>query len=83
MQSLSRQDQPCEQKKNVKTVQLHRKQPDVRLIGLCEPKYSPFGPGRLDRQWTGVCAPATYPVIGNEKREKMQAKKNDSYLVHL
>ncbi|KAI4383616.1 hypothetical protein MLD38_009428 [Melastoma candidum] len=32
--------------------------PSVRPIGLREPKYSPFGHGRLDRQWTGVCAPA-------------------------
>ncbi|GLU00544.1 hypothetical protein SLE2022_404430 [Rubroshorea leprosula] len=29
----------------------------VRPIGLRGPKYSPFGPGRLDREWTGVCAP--------------------------
>ncbi|KAL0002601.1 hypothetical protein SO802_016382 [Lithocarpus litseifolius] len=35
--------------------------PNVRPIGLREPKYSPFGPGRLDRQWTGVCAPAVDP----------------------
>lgn len=32
--------------------------PTVRPIGLREPKYSPFGPSRLDREWTGVCAPA-------------------------
>lgn len=31
---------------------------NVRPIGLREPKYSPFGPGRLEREWTGVCAPA-------------------------
>ncbi|MCL7046510.1 hypothetical protein MKW94_027409 [Papaver nudicaule] len=31
--------------------------PDVRPIGLREPKYSPFGPSRIDRVWTGVCAP--------------------------
>ncbi|KAF8053508.1 hypothetical protein N665_1410s0011 [Sinapis alba] len=30
----------------------------VRPIGLREPKYSPFGPDRLNREWTGVCAPA-------------------------
>lgn len=32
--------------------------PNVRPIGLREPKYSPFGPGRVNREWTGVCAPA-------------------------
>ncbi|KAF8028429.1 hypothetical protein BT93_E1135 [Corymbia citriodora subsp. variegata] len=31
--------------------------PSVRPIGLREPKYSPFGPGRVNRDWTGVCAP--------------------------
>lgn len=31
--------------------------PSVRPIGLRGPKYSPFGPGRLSREWTGVCAP--------------------------
>lgn len=35
--------------------------PSVRPIGLREPKYSPFGPGRLNRDWTGVCAPAVDP----------------------
>lgn len=33
----------------------------MRPIGLREAKYSPFGPGRLDREWTGVCAPAVDP----------------------
>ncbi|KAJ4831290.1 hypothetical protein Tsubulata_020390 [Turnera subulata] len=37
--------------------------PEVRPIGLREPKYSPFGPGRLDRVWTGVCAPAVEPKV--------------------
>ncbi|XP_042502800.1 CRS2-associated factor 1, mitochondrial isoform X1 [Macadamia integrifolia] len=37
--------------------------PIVRPIGLREPKYSPFGPGRLDRPWTGVCAPAIDPTV--------------------
>lgn len=37
--------------------------PTVRPIGLREPKYSPFGPGRLDREWTGVCAPAVDPKV--------------------
>ncbi|XP_058084543.1 CRS2-associated factor 1, mitochondrial [Magnolia sinica] len=35
----------------------------VRPIGLREPKYSPFGPGRVNRPWTGVCAPATDPTV--------------------
>ncbi|XP_028769127.1 CRS2-associated factor 1, mitochondrial [Neltuma alba] len=37
--------------------------PSVRPIGLREPKYSPFGPGRLERPWTGVCAPAVDPKV--------------------
>lgn len=35
----------------------------MRPIGLREPKYSPFGPGRLDRVWTGVSAPAVDPTV--------------------
>ncbi|XP_002511770.2 CRS2-associated factor 1, mitochondrial isoform X1 [Ricinus communis] len=35
----------------------------VRPIGLREPKYSPFGPDRLDRAWTGVCAPVVEPKL--------------------
>ncbi|KAL2495593.1 Uncharacterized protein Fot_39350 [Forsythia ovata] len=31
--------------------------PNVRPIGLRKPKYFPFKRGRLDRGWTGVCAP--------------------------
>ncbi|XP_065864797.1 CRS2-associated factor 1, mitochondrial [Euphorbia lathyris] len=37
--------------------------PVVRPIGVREPKYSPFGPGRLDRVWTGVCAPVVEPKV--------------------
>ncbi|XP_024197417.1 CRS2-associated factor 1, mitochondrial, partial [Rosa chinensis] len=37
--------------------------PEARPIGLREPKYSPFGPGRLDRPWIGVCAPAVDPKV--------------------
>ncbi|KAL1543471.1 CRS2-associated factor 1, mitochondrial [Salvia divinorum] len=52
----------------------------VRPIGLREPKYSPFGPGRVDRVWTGVCAPAVDPKVGSagvdgeleEKRREMR-----------
>ncbi|KAF4352738.1 hypothetical protein F8388_003391 [Cannabis sativa] len=33
--------------------------PSVEPIGFREsPKFSPFGPGRLDRKWTGTTAPA-------------------------
>ncbi|KAK3035624.1 hypothetical protein RJ639_033152 [Escallonia herrerae] len=57
----------------------------VRPIGLREPKYSPFGPQRLDRVWTGVCAPAVDLKVGSveegkedpnleEKRRVMRAK---------
>lgn len=52
---------------------------DVRPIGLREPKYSPFGPGRLDRQWTGVCAPAVDPrarsVEEGAEDPKLEEKK--------
>lgn len=56
--------------------------PTVRSIGLREPKYSPFGPGRLDRVWTGICAPAVDPKVKSldgidnpnfeEKRSRMR-----------
>lgn len=35
----------------------------MRPIGLREPKYSPFGPGRVSREWTGVCAPVKSPKV--------------------
>ncbi|KAG7545530.1 RNA-binding CRM domain [Arabidopsis suecica] len=57
---------------------------NVRPIGLREPKYSPFGPDRLDREWTGVCAPAVDPKVESvdgvedpkleEKRRKVREK---------
>ncbi|KAL8500166.1 hypothetical protein ACS0TY_019958 [Phlomoides rotata] len=54
----------------------------VRPIGLRGPKYSPFGPDRLDRVWTGVCAPAVDPKVGSagvdddleEKRRRMRER---------
>lgn len=39
----------------------------VRPIGLREPKYSPFGPNRIDRTWTGVSAPALDPKAAVEE----------------
>ncbi|KZV16523.1 hypothetical protein F511_25996 [Dorcoceras hygrometricum] len=48
----------------------------VRPIGLREPKYSPFGPGRLDRVWTGVCAPAIDPKEGSLKQnDELEEKR--------
>lgn len=49
--------------------------PDVRPIGLREPKYSPFGPGKLDRVWTGVCAPVVDPKVGSPEDEKTVEEK--------
>jgi hypothetical protein len=55
----------------------------VRPIGLREPKYSPFGPDRIDRKWTGVCAPAVDPKVksldGDEdpKLEEERKKKRE------
>ncbi|XP_074279925.1 CRS2-associated factor 1, mitochondrial [Silene latifolia] len=37
--------------------------PNSRPIGLREPRYSPFGPGRVDREWTGFCAPVKPPRV--------------------
>uniref|UniRef100_A0A7N0T2K3 CRM domain-containing protein n=1 Tax=Kalanchoe fedtschenkoi TaxID=63787 RepID=A0A7N0T2K3_KALFE len=42
-----------------------------RPIGLREPKYSPFGPGRIDRPWTGVCAPALDPTVRSVEEEEV------------
>ncbi|ONI22789.1 hypothetical protein PRUPE_2G151400 [Prunus persica] len=53
--------------------------PTVRPIGLREPKYSPFGPGRIDREWIGVCAPAVDPKVrsveGAEEDPKLEEKR--------
>ncbi|XP_019260044.1 PREDICTED: CRS2-associated factor 1, mitochondrial isoform X2 [Nicotiana attenuata] len=48
---------------------------EVRPIGLREPKYSPFGPGKLDRVWTGVCAPVVDPKVGSAEDEKTVEEK--------
>ncbi|KAK9074960.1 hypothetical protein SSX86_003279 [Deinandra increscens subsp. villosa] len=55
--------------------------PAVRPIGLREPKYSPFGPERVDRMWTGVCAPVvdptSTPTLGEGKTSaaELEAKR--------
>ncbi|WOL00518.1 CRS2-associated factor 1, mitochondrial isoform X1 [Canna indica] len=59
--------------------------PNVKPIGLREPKYSPFGPDRIDRVWTGFSAPAVDPTVRSvdgdgpatvdlEKAKEMRAK---------
>lgn len=52
----------------------------VRPIGLREPKYSPFGPARLDREWTGVCAPAVDPKVKSvdvEEDPKLEERRRE------
>ncbi|KAI4306086.1 hypothetical protein L6164_029396 [Bauhinia variegata] len=47
--------------------------PSVKPISYREsPKFSPFGPGRLDRKWTGTSAPAQLEV----DRVKMVEERN-------
>ena len=46
--------------------------PAVDPIGFREPpRFSPFGPGRLGRKWTGTCA----PVEGGGERERWEEHK--------
>ncbi|MED6205920.1 hypothetical protein PIB30_022205 [Stylosanthes scabra] len=47
--------------------------PSVRPIGFREsPKFSPFGPGRLDRKWTGTSA----PVLEEVDQTKLEEERN-------
>ncbi|KAL2604425.1 hypothetical protein AAZV13_09G066900 [Glycine max] len=47
--------------------------PSVGPISFREsPKFSPFGPGRIDRKWTGVSA----PVQGEPDRERVEEERN-------
>ncbi|PIA27464.1 hypothetical protein AQUCO_07700021v1, partial [Aquilegia coerulea] len=42
--------------------------PSIKPIGFREPpKFSPFGPGRLDRKWTGTSAPVEEECVNLEK----------------
>nr|GLL22572.1 CRS2-associated factor 2, mitochondrial [Ipomoea trifida] len=46
----------------------------IEPIGFREPpKFSPFGPGRLDRKWTGTCAPAQSPPDLDKVAEERQS----------
>lgn len=55
----------------------------MRPIGLRGPKYSPFGPGRVDRMWTGLSAPAMEPTLksvdgdGMEEDEDLEKKRKE------
>ncbi|CAN8267890.1 unnamed protein product [Cochlearia groenlandica] len=53
---------------------------NVRPIGLREPKYSPFGPDRLDRDWTGVCAPVVNPKVESVEEEGEGEEEEDPKL---
>lgn len=47
--------------------------PSVEPIGFREPpRFSPFGPGRLDRKWTGTYAPARGEV---EERDRWEEER--------
>ncbi|GFZ04933.1 RNA-binding CRS1 / YhbY (CRM) domain-containing protein [Actinidia rufa] len=48
--------------------------PSVEPIGFREsPRFSPFGPGRLDRKWTGTYAPAEGTVDSGKLDEERNA----------
>ena len=48
--------------------------PSVEPIGFREPpRFSPFGPGRLDRKWTGTCALAKGTVDSGKLDEERNA----------
>ncbi|XP_019192993.1 PREDICTED: CRS2-associated factor 2, mitochondrial [Ipomoea nil] len=51
----------------------------IEPIGFREPpKFSPFGPGRLDRKWTGTCAPAQRPPDLEKVAEERQSVLGES-----
>lgn len=51
--------------------------PAVEPIGYREPKrFSPFGPGRLDRKWTGTAAPAPPPSQMDVDPERLKEERN-------
>ncbi|KGN57976.1 CRS2-associated factor 2, mitochondrial [Cucumis sativus] len=55
--------------------------PLVSPIGYREsPKFSPFGPGRLDRKWTGTSAPSAVEVNINEVLEERKRILGDPLL---
>ncbi|XP_010533524.1 PREDICTED: CRS2-associated factor 2, mitochondrial [Tarenaya hassleriana] len=52
--------------------------PNVQPIGFREPKrFSPFGPGRLDRLWTGTSAPAPPEAERNRSAEERRRVLGD------
>ncbi|XP_022716921.1 CRS2-associated factor 2, mitochondrial isoform X2 [Durio zibethinus] len=52
--------------------------PNLEPIGFREPKrFSPFGPGKLDREWTGTSAPARDEVNGCRVEEERRRVLGD------
>ncbi|RZR93226.1 hypothetical protein BHM03_00021665 [Ensete ventricosum] len=53
--------------------------PSLRPIGYREPpRFSPFGPGRLDRKWDGLSAPATGEAAEDRVSEDRSSVLGDS-----
>lgn len=62
--------------------------PSIQPIGFREPpRFSPFGPGRLDRKWTGTCAPAEETVdearLAEEKKSVLGDPLSDEEVAEL
>ncbi|KAK6785586.1 hypothetical protein RDI58_019041 [Solanum bulbocastanum] len=62
--------------------------PAVEPIGFREPpRFSPFGPGRLDRKWTGTSAPRLQPVdlekMAEERRQILGETLSEEETVEL
>ncbi|XP_057838688.1 CRS2-associated factor 2, mitochondrial isoform X5 [Cryptomeria japonica] len=49
--------------------------PNIAPIGFREKKFSPFGPGRIDRSWTGWSAPAPAPFKDNADEYKKRRQE--------
>jgi hypothetical protein len=62
--------------------------PSIKPISFREsPKFSPFGPGRLDRKWTGISAPVQHEVdrkkIEDERNKVLGAPLDDQEVAEL
>eukprot|EP00268_Persea_americana_P028657 TRINITY_DN2779_c0_g2_i9.p1 TRINITY_DN2779_c0_g2~~TRINITY_DN2779_c0_g2_i9.p1 ORF type:complete len:330 (-),score=46.66 TRINITY_DN2779_c0_g2_i9:695-1657(-) len=55
--------------------------PSINPIGFREPpRFSPFGPGRLDRKWNGVLAPVTGDADAGSVLAEERERERDSVL---